>query len=310
MATYIYQVSSGSATATTDLGFSILGVQNDGASVAINASNLHYGLFAVDASGRIFVTGNLGITGGVGITGGTVTAVLTGTGYVLQSGNTPWGVSGSALTASAICYQNGTTWGVSASAATAQVSGQGAHNAAITGYPVRIGMQATAFTTAAGTGAATASSSNSINWLGTTMGVPFMVGGAPNIQQVWMEVTGANVNTNVKLVDIAAGTKIVVTEAGMTVAAQTTVNVSCRIALASASGATTIDAIATSTAGNLTATQPVIYHPNCPPGAGVVRGNGVGVIAVGGDGCDMFITHSAPTNGRLGLWVTYFTVPA
>lgn len=51
-----------------------------------------------------------------------LTAVVTGTSYVFQSGNTPWGVSGSALTASAICYQNGTVWGVTASAVTASIA--------------------------------------------------------------------------------------------------------------------------------------------------------------------------------------------
>ena len=57
MATYGPQpVASGSATAANDVGAISVGVRND--SVAgLNPTNLAYGFYSVDASGRVFIQG-------------------------------------------------------------------------------------------------------------------------------------------------------------------------------------------------------------------------------------------------------------
>lgn len=112
MATYVYQVSSGSATATTDLGFGALGIMVT-ALTAINPTHLAYGFHSVGPSGHVYVTGSLGVTGNIGISGGALSA------QAIQSGTWIVTAQSSAITASAVCYQNGTTWGVSASALTA-----------------------------------------------------------------------------------------------------------------------------------------------------------------------------------------------
>lgn len=131
MATYPFQVASGSATASGDLGMGALGVVSTGSPVGINPTHLAYGYYTVDASGRVWVTGSIGITGNVGISAGTVTAWLSGTATI--SGNVSatqvgtWSVSGTALTSyvsgQVTAVQGGAPWSVSGSALTAFISG-------------------------------------------------------------------------------------------------------------------------------------------------------------------------------------------
>jgi len=103
MSTYKFQVTSGSATATTDLADIGAGVRND-AVAQLNPTNLAYGFYSVDASGRVFISGT------VGVTGAAVTANVT-------QGTTPWIVSGNVS-----ATQVG-VWGVTASAVTATITG-------------------------------------------------------------------------------------------------------------------------------------------------------------------------------------------
>lgn len=455
MATYKIQYTSGSATATTDLGDAVMGIRNDAASTQLNPTNLAYGFYAVDASGRLFVTGNLGITGSVSVTASsntdnetfvssgtkgsvafalasstvltysgsamrplqvdlngnlritataswpvtlaatTVTAVQNGTVWGVTSSamtanqngviwgvtssamtanqnGVVWGVTASAVTASAnvdsdtyavsttrgrmamglasatvLAYagsairpfqmdlngnirvtataswpvtiaattvtasQNGTVWGVTASAVSARVSAEGmeAHGAAGTTNPVRLGVKAAAFNKDFSSASnITAGDASAVNWYGTRTGIPFMLGGGPDMQTVWIQPTAAS--SDCKLVDVAAGTKIVVLGAGVSLASTATTGVAFRMGFPSASGATGLDAVATSTAGNLTANVPILAHANIPAGGGITRGDAGGIIAVGGDGYDVFANWTAPSNGRLDIWLSYIRVPS
>lgn len=102
MATYKLQYTIGSATAASDLYDAIAGVRNDAASSAINPTNLAFGAFAVDASGRIFVSGTVGVASVSAITAyqGTSPWIVSGNVSANQVG--VWGVTASAITATQV----------------------------------------------------------------------------------------------------------------------------------------------------------------------------------------------------------------
>jgi hypothetical protein len=49
----------------------------------------------------------------------------------------------------------------------------------------------------------------------------------------------------------------------------------------------------------------VMSHPGIAPGGYVERGNGFGVLGIGGPGEDLRITSDAPTSGSIDVVVTY-----
>lgn len=150
MSTFQYQFSSGSATAATDLGNVIVAVRND-AVAGINPTNLAYGFYSVDASGRMWVTGTLGVSASnltANVTQGTTPWIVSGNVSATQVTN-PWVVSASnivsisgnvsahavtaaqsgtwninniATVSAATASQNGVVWGVTASAVTASIA--------------------------------------------------------------------------------------------------------------------------------------------------------------------------------------------
>lgn len=269
MASYTYQISSGSATATTDLGTIAFGQRND-ALAQINPTNLAYGMYSVDASGRIFVSGNVGVA------------------------------SISAVTA----YQ-ANVWGVTASAVTGVVSAQGmaAHGAATAGGPVRLGMQAAAI----GAAAPTAGDASATNLYASRNGVPFVMAGDPNLKFREFELSAAS--GFFQMVTASAGQKIVVTEAGVVLGGNATANASFRMAILSASAATGINAVLTASAQTQDSV-PVLAVSALPPGAGLIRGNGAGILATGVDGAPLAVSAGAPGGSRWRFWATYYTVPS
>jgi hypothetical protein len=44
------------------------------------------------------------------------------------------------------------------------------------------------------------------------------------------------------------------------------------------------------------------------PGSGFQRGDGSGILGVGGDGEELRITCEVPTGGTLGVSVSYYTI--
>ncbi len=100
MSTYKLQYTSGSATSTADLGDAAMGIRND-ALAQLNPTNLAYGFYAVDASGRLFVTGTLGVSAS------NLTASVT-------QGTTPWIVSGNVVISGTATVIPSTSTGVTA----------------------------------------------------------------------------------------------------------------------------------------------------------------------------------------------------
>jgi hypothetical protein len=129
-------------------------------------------------------------------------------------------------------------------------------------------------------------------WYFNRAGVPFVLGGHPNI--VAVEAAYTTAQTDVAVVTVAGGLKIVVTSIGAYCDNANTVDVGLRMGF----GATTTP----------TTTGVVLTHPGIAKGSGVERGTGIGILGVGADGEDLRITSEVPTTGSLRVLVTYFTI--
>jgi hypothetical protein len=182
-----------------------------------------------------------------------------------------------------------------------QVVGSIAHDGVDSGNPVKVGFRAVDLG-ATPTAVATADRTDA---LATRAGIPFVLGGHPNILTLEYQY-GTAAATDFKMLDVSTGTRIVVVGYSVMVSAACSVNVACRIGFGDASGDTTLDAIGTA-AGTPTATQMVMSHPAIAPGSGVLSNAG-SMVSIGGDGCDLFLTVGASTGGKVNVIVWYFTI--
>jgi len=130
------------------------------------------------------------------------------------------------------------------------------------------------------------------NWLCNRHGVPFILGGHPNIITLRANYTGAQTDT--AIISVSSGSKIVVSRLSVLVDNACSVDVQVRIGYASATTPTT--------------TGVLLSHPGIAAGSGVVEGNGSGILGVGADGEDLRITCEAPTGGSLDVVASYFTI--
>lgn len=151
-----------------------------------------------------------------------------------------------------------------------------------------------------GTGPTAVASGNRVGLLANREGVPFAIGGHPNIQRKTFTIAAADgTRTDQSLVGtINAGTKVVVTEFSAKVSPANSANVTLRVGCgatntpsASLTGATLLtDATYASSAMN-----------------GEHFGDGGGMVMVCGDGEELRYTSSAATGGHLYLTVSYYT---
>lgn len=168
------------------------------------------------------------------------------------------------------------------------VGGNVAHDAADSGNPVKLGFKAIAH----GTNPTAVAASDRTDWYANRAGVPFILGGHPNIKTI--ELADTDGDTNIAIVTVAAGLKIVVTRVSFVCSNANTVNVAVRVGFGTASTPTT--------------TGVLLSHPGVAPGSGIVEGNGSGILGVGADDEDLRITNGAPTSGSCRTIVSYFTI--
>ena len=162
------------------------------------------------------------------------------------------------------------------------------HDAVDAGELVGIGLRAIAHST---NPTAVAAADRTV-WFANRAGVPFVIGGHPNI--VTLEAAYTAAQTDAAIVTVASGLKIVVTEIEALCDNANTVDVGVRVGF----GATTTP----------TTTGVVLTHPGIAAGSGVARGNGSGILGVGADGEDLRITSEVPTTGSLRILVSYYTI--
>jgi len=163
-----------------------------------------------------------------------------------------------------------------------------AHDAVDAGGPIKVGHRAIAH----GTNPTAVAAGDRTDWFANRAGVPWVMGGHPNILTLEVEYTSAQ--TNAAIITVGSGVKIVVTQIQALCANANSVDVAARIGFATATTPTT--------------TGVVLTHPGIAPGSGVSRGSGAGILGVGGDGEDLRITSGAPTSGALRVLVSYYTI--
>jgi hypothetical protein len=179
---------------------------------------------------------------------------------------------------------------VNLGAAPATLTNQGdvAHDGVDSGNPIKVGGTAIAH----GTNPTAVAAGDRTTYYANRAGVPFQLGGHPNIQTLRANYTGAQ--TDAAIVTIATGLKIVVTRITVTAHNANSVNVSVVIGFATATTPTT--------------TAVVAAHPGIPAGGGFSIGDGSGMLGVGADNEDLRITSGVPTGGSIDCVVSYFTV--
>ena len=168
------------------------------------------------------------------------------------------------------------------------VAGDIAHDAADSGNPIKVGAKAIAH----GTNPTAVAADDRTDLYANRAGVPFVIGGHPNIKTLRANYDAAK--TNEAIITIAGGLKIVVTKISVTASNANTVNVAALIGFAAATTPTT--------------TGVVLAHPGIAPGSGIVEGSGAGMLGVGTDGEDLRITSTVPTTGSIDVVVSYYTI--
>lgn len=175
----------------------------------------------------------------------------------------------------------------------ASVSGDVAHDTADAGEPVKIGYKAIALS--ANPTAVTAN--DRTNAYSNRHGIPFVLGGHPNILTTQLNITDADgAQSNVALITVGAGAKIVVTAIDVMADGANTVDVGVRI------GFGTANTPANDAAGS------VLSHPGIKAGSGISKGNGTGILGIGADNEDLRITCEDPVTGAIDVLITYFTI--
>jgi hypothetical protein len=163
-----------------------------------------------------------------------------------------------------------------------------AHDGVDSANPHKIGLKAIAHST----NPTAVAAADVTDWYANRAGIPFVIGGHPNI--VSLEVAYTTAQTNAAIVTVGSGVKIVVTEIRATCDNANTVDTGVRVGL----GATTTP----------TTTGVVLTHPGIAPGSGDSRGDGSGILAIGADNDDLRITSEVPTGGSLRILVSYYTI--
>lgn len=164
------------------------------------------------------------------------------------------------------------------------------HGAPDTAGPVKVGFKTTAWSATP----TLLDAGDRSDLMGSIDGLAFIIGGHPNIVTTEFETTAAQ--TDLGLVVVGAGSRIVVVQVDVTSSATAATNF--RIGM----GATTLPALALGGAAGIFAS-----HPGLPSGGSYVKGNGAGILVVGSLGADVRLTCAAPTGGALRVVLTHFT---
>lgn len=168
------------------------------------------------------------------------------------------------------------------------VQGDVGHGSSNSGNPLQTGYEAIAH----GTNPTAVTAGQRTKAYANRAGVPFVMGGHPNVKTIELAFTAAQ--TDVAIVTVATGLKIVVTECEVLCSHANSVDVAVRIGFGTSTTPTT--------------TGVVLTHPNIAAGSGVIRGNGSGILGVGADDEDLRITATVPTSGSARALVSYYTI--
>lgn len=175
--------------------------------------------------------------------------------------------------------------------------GSVAHDAVDAGNPSKLGAKAIAH----GTNPTAVAAGDRTDLYANRAGVPFTIGGHPNVKCATYITTAAGTDDNV-LPAIATGLKYVVTRVSVMLDEATTVGVACRLGF----GTANVPALGASQADAVDGI--LVSHPGLVPGSGFQVGDGSGILGVGGDGEELRVTNEVPTSGSLHISVSYYTI--
>jgi hypothetical protein len=212
---------------------------------------------------------NVGIGGGTQYTEGAVDATITGNAMLAEAPSDT--IEPLQLTASNHLQ-------VSLEEDNVGTTGNVAHDAVDSGNPLKVGYK----TIAHGSNPTAVAAADRTDAYANRHGIPFMIGGHPNVVVDSTNFTAAQTDT--KLVTIAAGNKIIVTKASVYVDNACSVDVAATI------------------------TTTITKHPGIAAGSGFVEGSGSGIIAIGADDEDLIFTCEVPTGGSIQVNISYYTV--
>lgn len=177
-----------------------------------------------------------------------------------------------------------------------QVDGDTPHDSPDAGNPIKIGYKALDH----GTNPTAVAAADRTHTYASRAGVPWVIGGHPNIITREVLVTDADgAQTNAAMVTIGASLKIVVTRVTALADNGNTVDVAVRVGF----GTATLPAAALAGVNGI-----VLSHSGIAPGSGVVEGTGAGILGVGADNEDLRFTCDDPTGGNLRIVASYYTI--
>lgn len=191
---------------------------------------------------------------------------------------------------------NGSSLTVDGTVTASNCTGNVAHSSADSGNPIKVGMKAIAH----GANPTAVDADERTDWYANRHGIPFVCGPHMNVQTIeFTQADADGAQTDIALITVGAGTKIAVTQIQVLVDQANTVETSVRVGFAAA----TLSAASTTPVAGM-----VLSHPGIVPGAGVSRGDGMGIIGIGTDGQDLRITMSDPVGGNNVVLISYFTI--
>ncbi len=175
------------------------------------------------------------------------------------------------------------------------VQGDIAHDGVDTAIPVGIGVKAIAH----GTNPTAVAAADRTVWYGNRAGVPFVIGGHPNIiTRSHIIAASDGAQTDAALLTISTGSKIVITQISAAMDAANSVNVAVKIGFGTA----------TIPAASLAGTAAILIEGQFAGGGGIQKGNGTGIIGIGADNEDLRITSGSPTGGNIRVTYSYYTI--
>lgn len=166
-----------------------------------------------------------------------------------------------------------------------QVIGAVAASGADAQAPVKVGMKAIDY----GTTTTAVSTSDVTDWFADVTGIPFFIGGHPNVVTLEKSYTAATTNAVYATLS-AVGGKLVVTQAQACCEGRGDVRLGF--------GTSTVP----------TSQGVVLSHPRISTGDWVTRGSGEGVVAVGAAGEALLITVGTPSVGSIRVVTTYYPI--
>jgi hypothetical protein len=92
---------------------------------------------------------------------------------------------------------------------------------------------------------------------------------------------------------------------GVFAAGSQTVNTSVRVGFSTGASGTALPATSSAASGSI---GMIIDASAMPPGGGYVRGNGGGIVAIGGIAQQISVTTSLTTGGRVKIVGSYFLI--